>query len=105
MNKEDTKLVTGLAVIPLLSLVLIMSLFTIDDESWTKLNEEGSCYNHETTVNHFWFRNEDTEYTRYCIISDEPTDEWQEPYGGCDEAALYPRSDGYRECVKHGRLP
>lgn len=30
---------------------------------------------------------------------------WLEPYGGCDEAALYPRSDGYRECVKHGRLP
>lgn len=29
-------------------------------------------------------------------------DSWQQPYGGCDEAYLYPKSRGYAECVAHG---
>lgn len=31
--------------------------------------------------------------------------EWTEPYGGCKEAARYPRSTGYAECQQHGLLP
>lgn len=30
---------------------------------------------------------------------------WTEPYGGCKEAARYPRSTGYAECKQHGLLP
>lgn len=29
---------------------------------------------------------------------------WQEPYGGCDEAANYRWTPGWRQCVRHGRL-
>lgn len=34
-----------------------------------------------------------------------PAVEWQEPYGGCDEAAAYPGTRGYRECKAHGLVP
>lgn len=30
---------------------------------------------------------------------------WREPYGGCDEAYLYPKSPGYAECQEHGLIP
>jgi hypothetical protein len=30
---------------------------------------------------------------------------WREPYGGCKEAAQYPDTRGYRECLAHGLLP
>jgi hypothetical protein len=33
-----------------------------------------------------------------------PAPAWTEPYGGCDEASLYPESVGYAECLAHGRL-
>lgn len=31
--------------------------------------------------------------------------QWQEPYGGCDEAANYPGTPGFRQCARHGLLP
>lgn len=34
--------------------------------------------------------------------STEQVSEPAEPYGGCDEAYLYPRSPGYRDCVRLG---
>jgi hypothetical protein len=30
--------------------------------------------------------------------------QWQQPYGGCDEAANYPWTRGWRQCVKHGAI-
>ena len=29
---------------------------------------------------------------------------WQEPYGGCKEAADYPGTPGWQECKDHGLL-
>lgn len=30
---------------------------------------------------------------------------WQEPYGGCEEAYRYPKSEGYAICKEHGLVP
>lgn len=36
---------------------------------------------------------------------DDELTTWLEPYGGCDEAYLYPKSQGYAECKEHGLVP
>lgn len=30
--------------------------------------------------------------------------EWQEPYGGCDEALAYPATAGFNQCALHDRI-
>ena len=35
----------------------------------------------------------------------QPDHTWIEPYGGCKEAALYPGTQGWKECKERGLLP